>query len=67
MKPLARGRADGLFVEALGIQLAAFETSDLGADQRRAVCEILGAVLRPHLELLVMGGQRLQMAGPLAG
>jgi hypothetical protein len=61
------GRADGLFVEALGIELPAFEARDLGGDQRRTVREILGAVLRPHLELLVMGGQRLQMAGPFAG
>ena len=65
-KAVVAGRADGLFVEALGIELAAFDAGDLGADQRGAVLEILRAVLRPDLELLVMGGQRLQMRWPLA-
>src|SRR5215813_9799283 len=50
---LARG-ADGLLVESLGFQLAAFEAGDLGADQRRAGLEILGAVLRPGEKPLVM-------------
>ena len=60
-KAVGAGRADGLFVEALGIELAAFEARDLGADQRGAVLEILRAILRPHLELAVVGGQRLDM------
>ena len=50
-KAVGAGRADGLFVEALGVELAAFEAGDLGADQRGAVLEILRAVLRPDLEL----------------
>jgi hypothetical protein len=66
-KAVGAGRADGLFVEVLGIERPDFEASDLGGDQRRTVREILRAVLRPHLELLVMGGQRFQMAGPFAG
>src|SRR5580658_5629356 len=48
-KTVVARRADGLFVEALGIELPAVETSDFGGDQRRTVREILGAVLRPHL------------------
>src|SRR5258708_24788884 len=66
-KTAGAGRADGLFVETLCIELPAFEASDLGGDQRRTVLEIIAAVLPPHLELLVMGSQRLQMDGPLAG
>src|SRR3984957_13076441 len=66
-KTVGAGRADGLFVETLCIELLAFETSDLGGDQRRTVREIIGAVRRPHLELLVMGSQGLQMEGPFAG
>src|ERR1700752_4358838 len=60
-------RANGLFEQTHCIRVSPFETRDLGADQRGAVREILGAVLRPHLELLMMGGQHLQMAGPLPG
>ena len=48
-KAVVAGRADGLFVEALGVELPAFEASDLGADQCGAVLEILRAVLRPDL------------------
>ena len=55
-KAVCAGRADGLFVEALGIELAAFDPGDLRADQRGAVLEILRAILRPDLELL--GGAR---------
>ena len=54
-------RADGLFVQMLGVELAAFDARDLRADQRGAVFEILRAVLRPDFELSVVGGQRLEM------
>ena len=50
-----------MFVKALGIELAAFDARDLGANQRGAVLEIFGAILRPYFELSVMGGQSLQM------
>ena len=66
-KAIGAGRADGLFVEALGIELAALQAGDLGADQRGAVLEILRAILRPDLELLVMRSQSLQVLLPLAG
>src|SRR5262245_39606392 len=57
-------RLDRGFVEALGIQLPAFDTSTLRADQCGAALEILRATLRPGVELSVMGGQRLDMGGP---
>src|SRR6267142_1555558 len=50
-KAVVAGRADGLFVEALGIELPAFEASNLGADQRGAVLEIVQAILCPDFEL----------------
>ena len=36
-----------MFVKALGIELAAFDTRELGANQRGAVLEIFGAMLAP--------------------
>ena len=60
------GRADGLFVEALGIELAAFEARDLGADQGGAVLEIVWAIRRPELEVPVVGGQCVEMLLPIA-
>src|SRR5262245_19220511 len=54
-------RADGLFVQALGIELAALNACDLCAHQCGAVFKILRADLRPYLELFVVGGQSLEM------
>ena len=65
-KAIGAGRADGLFVEALGIELAALQARDLRADQRGAVLEILRAIRRPDLELPVVSGQSLEMRPPLA-
>ena len=59
------GRADGLFVKTLGVELAAFEAGDLGAGQGGAACEVLRAVPGPLSEPAVVGGQGLQVAGPL--
>src|ERR1700681_4379759 len=61
-KVICAGRADGLLVEAHRVEGAAFNSRDLGGDKRSSVGEVLGAVLRPRVELLVVGGQRLQMA-----
>src|SRR5260370_19747542 len=61
---LAR-QPNGLFVKALGVELSALDASDLGADQRGPVPEILGAAFRPCRELLVVGGERLQVLEPL--
>ena len=36
-------------------------------DQRGAVLEVLRAILRPDLELAVVGGQSLEMLLPLVG
>jgi hypothetical protein len=52
-------RADGLFVQALCIELAAFDASDLGAHQRDTAFEIFRAILRPDFDLSVVGGHRL--------
>jgi hypothetical protein len=38
---------------------------DLGGNQCRAVPEILGAILRPEIDLFVVGGECLQILGPL--
>ena len=66
-KAVGAGRADGAFVKVHGVERAAFNTGDFRADQRRAVLEILGAILRPDFELSVVGSQPLQMPLPLAG
>ncbi len=64
-KAVCLGRADGLLVKVFGIKYAAFDASDLCADQGGAVCEILRAIHRPDLELPVVSGQRIQMLLPL--
>ena len=66
-KAVCARRADGLFVKALGVELAAFDACDLGADQRGAVLEILRAILRPDFELPVVSGQSLEMLLSLVG
>src|SRR3979409_480054 len=66
-KAVGAGRTDGLFVEALGIELLAFDPRDLGADQRGAVLEIVRAIRRPDLELLVMRSDSVQVLLPPAG
>ena len=48
-----------------GIDVAVVQASDLGADQRGAVREILRAVLSPDLELPVVRGQGLPVTGSL--
>src|SRR5882757_4314608 len=60
-------RTDGLFIEALGIELAALQTGDLGPDQRGAVLKIVRAIRRPHLELFVMRRKSLHVLLPLSG
>src|SRR5712671_6721209 len=53
---LARG-PNGLLIQTFGLQFPAFQASNLRANQRRSVCEILWTVLRPEREALVMFGQ----------
>src|SRR6185436_8937114 len=64
-KAVGAGRADRLLVETLGVELAAFNPGDLGADQRGAVREVFRAVLGPLLELAMVGSQGLKMLGSL--
>ena len=58
---------NGLFVEALGIELSALDASDLGGNHRSTVPEIFGAVLRPYLELLIVGHHCLPVPELLLG
>src|SRR5262245_63713993 len=60
-------RADRLFVEAHGIEVATFDARDLGGHQGGAVLEILRTILCPYLELSMMRGQSLDMPLILVG
>ena len=64
-EPVLPRRSDGLLIQALGVQFPAFDAGDLGADQRHAVREILRAILRPEIDLLMVGGECFQILGPL--
>ena len=65
-KAVGAGRADGLFVEAHRLNIAAVDASNLSANQRGAVLEIVLAIRRPHLELLVMRRDRIQVLLPVS-
>ncbi len=52
------GRSNGLFVKAHRVNVAAFDASDLRANQCCPVFEILQAALRPSPELRMVGGAR---------
>src|SRR5215470_158848 len=60
-------RADGLFIKAFGVDHAAFNPGNLGANECCPVFEILRAMLRPDLELSVVSGQNLEMLLSLVG
>src|SRR5215510_9286178 len=60
-KAVAVRRADGLLVELLGLEHAAFDPSNLRAYQCGAVFKILRAMLRPYLVLLLVSSQSLEM------
>src|SRR5712691_8108238 len=66
-KAVGAGRADGLFVETHRVDIAAVDASNLGADQRGAVLEIVRAIRRPELELPVMRSDSVQVLLTLAG
>ena len=53
-KAVGAGRADGLLVEALGVQYPLFQTRELGANQCRPVCERYRTVICPDRYLLKM-------------
>src|SRR5271163_3848108 len=52
-------RSSGPLVQTHGVGLAPFEARNLGAHQRRPICEVLGTVSRPRLKLQVVGGKRI--------
>src|SRR5712691_6154259 len=60
-KAVAVRRADGLFVQVLGLEHAAFDPGNLRAYQCGAVFKILRTMLRPYLVLLLVSSQRLEM------
>ena len=66
-KAVCVGRADGLLVEMLSIELAAFYSCDLSAYQRGTVFEVLRTILRECFELSVVGDQSLEMLPVLVG
>ena len=66
-KAAGAGGLNGPFVEAHGIEIAAFEAGDLRPDQCGAVLEILRAVRRPDCEPSVVRDQRLDMLPSLVG
>src|SRR5271166_760168 len=59
------GRADGLLVETLGLELPPVKAGDLRADQRGAAHKVFRAVFGPLLELAVVGGHALLVLGAL--
>ena len=59
------GRADGLLVETLGLELPPVKAGDLRADQRGAAHKVFWAVFGPRLELAMVGGQALLVLGAL--
>src|SRR3984893_4405123 len=65
-KAVGAGRADGLFVEAHRLNIAAVDAGNLRPDQCGAVLEILRAIRRPDLELSVVSDQGLDMLPSLA-
>src|SRR5271154_5804525 len=46
-EPVLSRQPDGLFVEMFGLEVPPFDSGDLGTDQGRTVCEVLGAVMCP--------------------
>ena len=60
-------RADCLLIETLGVKFPAFEVGNLRVDQCDAILEVLGAIVRPDLELLLMCSHRLQVLLPVVG
>src|SRR5581483_4644988 len=61
------GRLDGSFIKTLGVELPALKTRNFGADEGGAVREILGTILRPCIELAMVGRQCIKMLLAFAG
>src|ERR1700733_4699154 len=65
-KAVRAGRTDGLFVEAHPVKIASILAGNLGAHQRGAVLEIVRAIRRPYLELLIMCRKSLEVLLPFS-
>src|SRR5260370_12716157 len=61
------GRADGLLVELLGIERAALDACDCGANERGAVLEVRRAVLGPFLVLAMVSCQSVLVLSTIRG
>ena len=66
-KAVCLRRTDGLFVKVHGVECAVFNPGNLRADECGAILEIFGAVLRPGLELTMVGSQGLQVLDAFRG
>jgi len=65
-KAVGAGRADGLFVEAHRLNIAAVDAGRSPRPTKAArVLKIVRAVRRPHFELTVVGGHGLDMLAAL--
>src|SRR5262249_6699549 len=60
-KAVGAGRADGLFVEPLGIDFASLDTGNLGADKCCAILKVLRTIRRPSPKLFLMSPKYLSM------
>src|ERR1043166_745623 len=68
MDKFARSRRlDRRLVKTLGVQRATFEASDLSADQRCTILEVLRANRRPAMKLLLVPLNRFSMLGVCVG
>src|SRR5262245_52595231 len=60
-KAVVSRRADGLFVELLGLKYVAFDPGNLRAYQGGAILEVFRAIRLPYPELAVVIGQSIDM------
>ena len=56
-------RLDCSFVQPLGVEFSPFDARDFGADQRRAILEILRAIHRTGPEISLVSRHCLSMRG----
>jgi len=66
-KAVGAGRADSIFVKAHRVTIVALDASNFSADKRRAVLEIVRAIVCPSLELFVMRRKSFHVLLPLSG
>ena len=66
-KTVFTGGADRLLVQMLRLLRLAADARVFCGDQRRAVLEVLGAALRPLIQLPAVCGQLRRVLGPLLG